>query len=76
MIVSHPLAHSRQVVGPANITKYSWVAGRMAGRTIQIALAIYLLPALLVVLSVGCLGMALLAGGRLILGPGRELLSH
>jgi hypothetical protein len=51
------------------------VASLLAGRMIQVALAVYLLPALLVVLLVGCLGMLVLAGGRLISGPVRELLN-
>ena len=43
-----------------------------AGRLIQIALALYLLPALLVVLAVGGVGMTMLAVGRLVTGPVRE----
>ena len=40
----------------------------IAGRSMQILLALYLLPALLVVLIVGALGMAILAIRQLILG--------
>jgi hypothetical protein len=40
----------------------------IAGRSVQILLAIYLLPALLVMMIVGVLGMAILAICELILG--------
>ena len=43
-----------------------------AGRFIQIALALYLIPALLVVLAVGGIGMMVLVVGRLVTGPVRE----
>ena len=42
------------------------------GRFIQIALALYLIPALLVVLAVGGVGMTVLVIGRLVTGPVRE----
>jgi hypothetical protein len=45
------------------------VSGDLAGRLIQIALALYLLPALLVVLVVGGIGMLVLAASRLFSGP-------
>jgi hypothetical protein len=48
------------------------VASDRAGRLIQIALALYLIPALLVVLAVGGVGMTMLAVGRLVTGPVRE----
>jgi hypothetical protein len=48
------------------------VVSDRAGRVIQIALAIYLMPALLVVLVVGGIGMMVLAVGRLVSGPVRE----
>jgi hypothetical protein len=48
------------------------VASDHAGRLIQIALALYLIPALLVVLAVGGVGMTMLAVGRLVTGPVRE----
>jgi hypothetical protein len=41
------------------------VASDRAGRLIQVALALYLIPALLAVLAVGCLGMLILGIGRL-----------
>ncbi len=43
------------------------IARLSAGRLIQIALAVYLLPALAVVLCVGCLGMVIESCGRLLL---------
>jgi nitrate reductase NapE component len=51
------------------------VASDHAGRLIQIALALYLIPALVVVLAVGGVGMMVLMVGRLVTGPIREPLS-
>jgi nitrate reductase NapE component len=48
------------------------VASDHAGRLIQIALALYLIPALVVVLAVGGVGMMVLMVGRLVTGPIRE----
>ncbi len=48
------------------------VASDHAGRLIQIALALYLMPALLVVLALGGVGMLVLVVGRLVNGPVRE----
>ncbi len=48
------------------------VASDYAGRLVQIALALYLIPALLVVLAVGGVGMTVLVVGRLVSGPVRE----
>jgi hypothetical protein len=44
----------------------------LAGRLIQMALALYLLPALLIVLVVGGVGMLVLAVGRSLTGPIRR----
>jgi len=41
----------------------------LAGRLIQMALALYLIPALLIVLVVGGVGMLVLTVGRLLTGP-------
>jgi hypothetical protein len=41
----------------------------VAGRAIQMALALYLVPALLIVLVVGGVGILVLAVGRLFMGP-------
>jgi hypothetical protein len=45
------------------------VRSDLAGRLIQITLALYLIPVLLIVLAVGSIGMLVLAGGRLFIGP-------
>ncbi|HEX3449232.1 MAG TPA: hypothetical protein VHS97_13315 [Isosphaeraceae bacterium] len=75
MIISQRLARSRRVGLQALTTEQPAVASLVAGRMIQIALALYLLPALLVVLLVGCLGLAVLAGSRLLSGPIRAILN-
>jgi hypothetical protein len=51
------------------------VTSNHAGRLIQIALALYLIPALLVVLAVGGVGTIMLAVGRLFTVPVRGPLS-
>jgi hypothetical protein len=48
------------------------VASDYAGRLIHAALALYLLPALLVVLAVGVVGIIMLAFGRLFIVPVRK----
>jgi hypothetical protein len=45
------------------------VGSDLAGRLIQMALAIYLVPALLLVLVVGGVGMLVVTVGRLFTGP-------
>ena len=76
MMISAPrLVRSRQICRHAVITERPSHPSRLVGRVIQVALAIYLLPALLVVLSVGSLGMLVLAGGRLLSGVVRAPLS-
>jgi hypothetical protein len=75
MISAVRLARSRQIDRHAVTTEKPSHAGVVVGRLIQIALAVYLLPALLVVLFVGVLGMLVLAGGRLLSGPIRAPLS-
>jgi hypothetical protein len=49
------------------------VASDLTGRLIQVALALYLLPALLVVLAVGSIGMLVVAASRLFAGLVRGL---
>jgi len=44
------------------------VGSDLAGRLIQIVLALYLIPALLIVLMVGGMGMLVLTVGRLFTG--------
>jgi len=48
------------------------VISDLAGRLIQMALALYLIPALLMVLVVGGMGMVVLTVGRLFTGPIRR----
>jgi hypothetical protein len=45
------------------------VGGDLAARLIQMILAVYLIPALMIVLIVGGMGMLVLAIGRLFTGP-------
>ena len=45
------------------------VVAHVAGRLIQITLALYLLPALLIVLAVGGIGMFIIKTSQLITGP-------
>ena len=71
MIVEQRSTISRNVVWKsAPWNKYS-VASDYAGRLIQIALALYLIPALLVVLAVGSVGIMAVGVGRLLIGPVR-----
>jgi hypothetical protein len=45
------------------------IHGDLAGRMIKVALAIYLLPALFVVLAVGGVGMLILSLNRILRSP-------
>jgi hypothetical protein len=56
---------------PTVLLKKSSPASNSAGRLIQIALAFYLLPVLLIVLMLGGLGMVVVGGARLLTGPAR-----
>jgi hypothetical protein len=51
------------------------IATDRASRLIQVALALYLIPALLVVLTVGGVGILVLGIGRLFTGPIQESVS-
>jgi hypothetical protein len=75
MISAQRLTRSRQIGRHAVIAEKPSNASHVAGRVIQVALAIYLLPALLVVLSVGSVGMLVLAGRRLVSGVVRAPLA-
>jgi hypothetical protein len=57
---------------PVSTEKRS-VASDWAGQLIRMALALYLIPALLVVLAVGSIGMLVVAVGRLSTGLVRGL---
>ena len=75
MITDQRSARLRNVVRLSASQDSRSVTSDHAGRLIQIALALYLLPVLLVVLAVGGVGMLVLAVGRLFTGPVREPLS-
>jgi hypothetical protein len=74
MIVEQRSTISRNVVWKsAPWNKYS-VARDYPGRLIQIALALYLIPALLGVLVVGSVGIMVVGVGRLLISPVRGTL--
>ena len=60
-----------RVVAPASTKGMDreHVGGALAGRLLQVALAVYLLPALLIVLAVGGVGMLILAASRILRTP-------
>jgi predicted acyltransferase len=58
----------RASAAEAKTTRQLCKLSDIAGRSVQISLALYLLPVLLVVLIVGALGMAMLAICKLVLG--------
>jgi hypothetical protein len=74
MIAVQRSVRSRRIGRLAAVMARPSPASRAVGRMIQIALAVYLLPVFLVVLAVGCLGMVVLAGRRLLSGPIRASL--
>ena len=45
------------------------VGSNLTGRLIRVILALYLIPALMIVLTVGGMGMLVLAIGRIFTGP-------
>jgi hypothetical protein len=49
------------------------VVSHLVGRLIQIALAFYLLPALLAVLVIGSMGILILKAAQLLTGPAKRL---
>jgi hypothetical protein len=59
---------SKELVQLANPSVQESVISHLAGRLIQVTLAFYLLPALLVVLAVGGLGILILKIGNLFMG--------
>lgn len=59
---------SKELVQLANPSVQEPVISHLAGRLIQVTLAFYLLPALLVVLAVGGLGILILKIGNLFMG--------
>jgi serine kinase of HPr protein (carbohydrate metabolism regulator) len=61
--------HPKEIVQLAQAQEDESVASHLAGRLIQITLAIYLLPALMAVFVVGGVGICLLKFGQLLTGP-------
>jgi hypothetical protein len=62
-------ACSQAVIPLAEPSKEQSVVSHLAGRLIQGTLALYLLPALLVVLVVGGVGILILRSSELLTGP-------
>jgi len=58
---------SKELVHLANPSVQEPVLSHLAGRLIQVTLAFYLLPAVLVVLAVGGLGMLILKVGNVFM---------
>ena len=69
MITQPRSAHLRAVTRVSKAMDDRSVNSDLAGRLIQMALALYLVPALLIVLVVGGVGMLVLTVGRLFTGP-------
>jgi hypothetical protein len=63
---------SRDLQRRSTLNNECLVASDHAGRLIHAALALYLLPALLVVLAFGVVGIIVLAFGRLFIVPVRK----
>lgn len=59
---------SKELAWLANQSVQEPVLSHLAGRLIQVTLAFYLLPAFLVVLAVGGLGILILKIGKLFMG--------
>jgi hypothetical protein len=72
MITDQRSARLRPIARLSRSQDTCLIASDHAGRLIQIALALYLIPAFLVVLAVGGVGMMVLVVGRLVTGPVRE----
>jgi hypothetical protein len=66
-------ASSQAVVRITRPSEKHSVVSRLAGRLIQITLALYLLPALLIVVVVGGVGILALMVSRLFMGRRSEL---
>ena len=68
MITLQRLSRTKNAARPSELYEKSPTAIDRFGRLIQISLALYLLPVLLVVLAVGGVGIAVLGCGRLMTG--------
>jgi hypothetical protein len=60
---------SRAVVPITGLIKRGSIVDHFAGRLIQLTLALYLLPALVVVLAVGGVGILILKASQFLTGP-------
>jgi hypothetical protein len=69
MIIQPRSARLRAITRVSNIGDKRSSNSDLAGRLIQMALAFYLIPALLIVLVVGGVGILVLTVGRLFTGP-------
>jgi hypothetical protein len=64
-------ASSIAILQRAEFSEHQSVVSHLAGRLIQITLALYLLPALLAVLVIGGMGIVILKSSRLLTGPAK-----
>ena len=69
MVASPPTVRPRPVTPDSKAMDKRQVCSHVAGRLIQMALALYLVPALLIALAVGGVGMAVLTISRLFMDP-------
>lgn len=69
MMPQLPSASSKAIVQLAKAAEEESAISHLAGRLIQITLALYLLPALLAVLAVGGVGIFILKFIRFFSGP-------
>lgn len=71
MITLLRLSRRKRTARPSDLYEKAPDAINRFGRLIQISLALYLLPVLLVVLAVGGVGMVVIGCSRLLIGPMR-----
>jgi hypothetical protein len=74
MITKQSSARIKNAARPSVLLYKRVRASDRSGRLIQIALALYVMPALLAVLALGGVGMLVLEFGRLLTGPARASL--
>ncbi len=71
MITLQLSARMKNAARPWGLLDKRSAASDRLGRSIQIALAFYLLPVLLVVLAIGGLGILIVGLGQFLTGPAR-----
>jgi hypothetical protein len=71
MITQQSSARIKNAARPSVLLYKRVRASDRSGRLTQIALALYVMPALLAVLALGGVGMLVLEFGRLLTGPAR-----